>query len=102
MSDSGPAGRSMAAELAGAFAWLIFGGLMFWQTFLLKGTHVGAAEGVFGPVFYPRLIAGSGIGDLHRALGNSVVAVADLADLDDAISRQGRPRSEIRHCRAVP
>ena len=45
------------AELAGALTWLTFGGLMFWQTFQLKGTHVGAAEGIFGPVFYPRLIA---------------------------------------------
>lgn len=43
-------------ELIGAVAWLAFGGFLFWQSFLLKGTHVGAAEGIYGPVFYPRLL----------------------------------------------
>lgn len=43
--------------LVGALVWLAFGGLLFWQTYHLAGTEVAAAEGVVGPVFYPRLLA---------------------------------------------
>lgn len=40
-----------------ALVWIAFGGFLFWQSFLLLGIEEASARGIFGPAFYPRLLA---------------------------------------------
>ena len=40
-----------------ALVWISLGGLLFWQSFLLLGLEEATAIGIFGPAFYPKLLA---------------------------------------------
>jgi hypothetical protein len=48
---------SLSTDGIAALVWIAFGGFLFWQTFLLLSLGGASAGGVFGPAFYPRLLA---------------------------------------------
>lgn len=48
---------ALSGDAIAALAWIAFGGFLFWQSFLLLGLEEASAVGIFGPAFYPRLLA---------------------------------------------